>query len=237
LDSPNIIAYVGDTVKIACTTSGNPRPHRKWLVNDEDIYELDYDFKESKNELQILNVTRDLTGSTITCEAWNEDGQTSRDSALLIVKHKNDGQNTLTAELTVKKDMDEKIATFKCLYKVNYKTLTNQNIEIVWKKDGKTLSEDDGSVDFDTLTVKLTTNDDYGAFSCQANDVHNEIESDPNMLVIRPGDFTTPVTTPTITTKEPIREIIVDGNRLFDFQVDSNFDLICQSFTRYGSVI
>jgi DNA-binding LytR/AlgR family response regulator len=51
LDSVNIIAYVGDTVKIACTTSGSPRPHRKWLVNDENIYELDCDFKESKNEL------------------------------------------------------------------------------------------------------------------------------------------------------------------------------------------
>ena len=50
-------------------------------------------------------------------------------------------------------------------------------------------------------------------------------------------DFTTRISTPTTTTQEPIREIIVDGNRLFDFQVDSNFDLICQSFLNFTYVV
>lgn len=95
LDKEIISAYVGDTVKITCTISGNPRPHRKWLVNDEDIYELDYDFREVRDELQIINVTRNLDESLISCEAWNEDGQKSSESAILNVNHRYEPQTTL----------------------------------------------------------------------------------------------------------------------------------------------
>lgn len=91
LEKEFIIAYVGETVNITCTISGNPRPHRKWLVNDENIYELNYDFREVGDELKIINVTRNLDKSLISCEAWNEDGQESRDSTLLLV---NDRQNS-----------------------------------------------------------------------------------------------------------------------------------------------
>lgn len=101
MEPQSIIAYVNDPVNVTCVTTGNPRPFRKWLLNGQDILELAYNFKIYRNTLYIASVSRDLTDSAITCEAYNDDGQVARSSAQLVVKYRYDGLNSLAAQLVV----------------------------------------------------------------------------------------------------------------------------------------
>lgn len=170
-------------------TTGNPRPWRKWLLNGQDIKELAYNFRITKNTLFIPSVSRDLTSSTITCEAYNNVGEPARASTHLTVKYRSDGLNSLTASLVLLENNGlGRDAKFLCNHTVDYKTFINRHIEIMWRKDGHPLSDDDNDIsDFDHLTVKLNSADDYGTYSCQVVDFDNGIESELSQIAIQSG--------------------------------------------------
>ena len=58
-------------------------------------------------------------------------------------------------------------------------------MEIIWKKNGQAISDENGEIDHDQLTVKLVSEDDFGTYSCQAIDFENGIESDVSELVLK----------------------------------------------------
>lgn len=104
LDRTSIMVEVGEPISVACLTTGSPRPYIKWLINQQDISELNYDFRVNKNILHLVSAPRDLNGLKVTCEAWNGIGEKAQATAQLYVKHKKDSRNRLSVNLRVEED-------------------------------------------------------------------------------------------------------------------------------------
>lgn len=120
IEPSTIFSFVGETISVTCLTTGNPRPYRRWYLNNRDIAEFSYSFTLSKSTLHINNATRDLTDSTITCEAWNNQGQTARASTKLVVKYYNDGQNSISTNIIVEQNTGiGGEVTFRCNHEVD----------------------------------------------------------------------------------------------------------------------
>ncbi|XP_065200589.1 nephrin-like isoform X2 [Planococcus citri] len=177
--------HVGTQAKLQCNaTVSNPMAEITWWLNGLPLTEgITYSNKPGLHGGQlafselILDVTADMNGNTITCQATNAVWGLSKTShADLNVKYKPKFSESNHTSATLKTEGE--------FFTVSFEANGNpSDISYEWKKDGHSLNSHRGS----TLAIRNVKKSDGGFYTCQATNSEGSSDFISFRLVVKYG--------------------------------------------------